>query len=245
MKNSFLIIILLSNLVFAQNRKLDDNEVKKLQNVIRLFKNKDVKGISEIVSYPFNRRYPIPDVKNKQEFVKRFNNIFDQSVINLISKSKVDDWSELGWRGIIWVSPEGKILALNDETDFEKKQYLKLVAEQKNKIHPSLKSFNTPIYKFKTKNYIIRIDELENETYRYASWKKSQPESSKPELILQKGILDLGGSGGNHSYTFKNGAYSYVIERNIIGAEDSSEIDFFIERNNKKILAEAGELLEE
>lgn len=251
MKKQFLIIFfLISNFVFAQNEKLDDEKSKKIQNVIRLFKNKDVKGISEIVNYPLSREYPITGVKNKQEFIKRFNQVFDNSVVNLISRSKIPDWSEVGWRGImlgngiIWVDIDGKILALNHQSDSEKKERSRLIAEQKNKVYSSLKVFKEPIYKFKTKHYIIRIDELENGFYRYASWKNSQQESSKPELILQKVTVDYSGSGGNHTFTFKNGDYIYKIDRNIIGTEDTPEINLYIKHNNKMILAEDGELLE-
>ena len=251
MKKQFLIILfLISSFVLAQNEKLDDYKAKKIQNVIRLFKNKNVKGISEIVRYPLERDYPVKSVKSKSEFVKRFNQIFDNSVVNLISKSKISDWSEVGWRGIMlgngvmWVDIDGKIIALNHQSDFEKKERSRLIAEQKNKVYSSLKVFKEPIYKFKTKHYIIRIDELENGFYRYASWKNSQQESSKPELILQKGTVDYSGSGGNHTFTFINGDYIYKIYRNIIGAEDTPEISLHIERGNKTILVEDGELLD-
>ena len=82
MKNIFLFILfLISSFSFAQNEKLDDDKAKKIQNIIRLFKDKDVKGISEIVRYPLSREYPITDVKNKQEFLKRFNHIFDNRLL--------------------------------------------------------------------------------------------------------------------------------------------------------------------
>lgn len=251
MKNIFLLLLfLISSFSFAQNEKLNDDKAKKIQNVIRLFKNKDVKGISEIVRYPLSREYPITDVKNKQEFVKRFNHIFDKSVVDLISKSKMTDWVEVDWRGIMlgngvmWVDIDGKIIALNHQSDFEKKERSRLISDQKNRVHSSLKVFKEPIYKFRTKNYIIRIDELENGFYRYASWKNTQSESLKPELFLKNGTVDYSGSGGNHTFTFKNGDYIYKIYRNIIGADDTPEINLYIEHNNKMILAEEGELLE-
>lgn len=251
MKKLFLTsLFFISNFILAQNEMLDAHKTKAIQQVINLFKNNDVKGISDIVSYSLRREYPITSVKNKQEFVKRFHQIFDKPLVNLISKSKISDWSEVGWRGIMlengvmWITTDGKILALNHQSEFEKKEYLNLIAEQKKKIHSSLKPFKAPIYKFKTKNYIIRIDELENESYRYSSWKKSQSEPSKPELIIQNGTLEYHGSSGNHTFTFKNGNYNYKIDRNIIGADDTPEINLYIEHHNKIILEEDGELLE-
>lgn len=251
MRNSLLIIILfVSNLLYAQDDKLSQDKADKIQIVIHLFKTKNIKGISEITNYPLSREYPLTDIKNKQELIKRFNDVFDQSVIDEITNSKITDWSEVGWRGIMlhqgtmWIDTDGKIIALNHQSETEKKQRLKLISEQKESLHSTLKSFKNPQYKFKTKHYLIRIDELENGKYRYASWKNNQNESAKPDIILINGILEFSGSGGNHTITFKKGNFKYIVYRFHIGASDTPEISLSVEENNKEILNEDGQLLE-
>ncbi|MCI3936154.1 hypothetical protein MQX03_03020 [Chryseobacterium aahli] len=251
MRNLLLIIILfVSNLLYAQDDRLSKDKAEKIQTVIHLFKTKNIKGISEITNYPLSREYPLTDIKSKHELIKRFNDVFDQNVIDEISKSKITDWSEVGWRGIMlhrgtmWIDTDGKITALNHQSETEKKQRFKLISEQKEMLHSSLKSFKNPQDKFKTKHYLIRIDELENGKYRYASWKNNQNESAKPDIILINGILEFSGSGGNHTITFKKGNFKYIVYRFHIGASDTPEISLSVEENNKEILNEDGQLLE-
>lgn len=251
MRNLLLIIIVfVSNFLYAQDDRLSQDKADKIQTVIHLFKTKNIKGISEIVNYPLSREYPLTDIKSKQELIKRFNDVFDRSIIDEVSKSKITDWSEVGWRGIMlhqgtmWIDTDGKIIALNHQSETEKKQRLKLISEQKESLHSTLKVFKNPIYKFKTKHYLIRIDELENGKYRYASWKNNQNESAKPDIILTDGNLEFSGSGGNHTITFKKGNFKYTVYRFHIGASDTPEISLSVEENNKGILNENGQLLE-
>ena len=39
--------------------------------------------------------------KNKNEFNKRFSEVFDKILIDKIANSKIEQWSEAGWRGIM------------------------------------------------------------------------------------------------------------------------------------------------
>lgn len=104
--------------------------------------------------------------------------------------------------------------------------------------------FLVPVYKFKTKNYLIRIDEQANNKYRYASWKIGSLESSKPDLILTDGEWENDGTGGNHTITFKKGEFNYIIYRGIIGEKDAAEISLTVEQKGKIILQQDGKLLD-
>ena len=250
MKYKILILLLLIfNLSFAQNN-LDKTEIENIQKLINLFKTKNVDGISKVITYPLNREYPIPSVKNEADLKKRFNQIFDKTIVDEISNSKIDQWSEVGWRGImlnngdLWIESDGKIKALNYQSNFELTQKKNLISNGKSKLHSSLKTFKSPTYKIQTKNYLIRIDELANEKYRYASWKIGKSEASKPDLILTNGELKFDGSGGNHTITFKKGEYNYEIYRGIIGVKDVQEISLTVEQKGKTILQQDGKLLE-
>ena len=242
------LLLMIFNLSFAQN-ELDKTEVENIQKLIKLFQNKNIDGISKIINYPLKREYPIPNVKNEVDLNKRFNQIFDKKVIDLISNSKIDQWSEVGWRGImlnngdIWIESDGRIKAVNYQSDFEVNQKKTLINNDKKRLYTSLKSFKSPVYKFTTKSYLIRIDELDNGKYRYSSWKVGKSESTKPDLILTNGELKFDGSGGNHTITFKKNEYNYKVYRGIIGEKDAAEISLSVEQNGKIILNQDGKLI--
>lgn len=244
-----LFLYLVGNLAGAQKQKLDDYKIQAINTIIKLARQRNVDGISKIITFPLNREYPIPSIKNEKEFKTRFNQIFDETLLNTIAHSKISQWSEVGWRGIMldngtmWIDTEGNIIAVNYQTDFEKKFKAKLIAQQKKQLHPSLQIFSKPIYTFQTKKHRIRIDELKNGDFRYTSWKVNASESTKPELVLLKGKRDFLGSGGNHVFTFSNGIYTYKVYRNSIGADDDPDVLLEVVKGNKTILSEGGTLL--
>ncbi len=233
----------------GDNEKLAYDKIESINNVIELFKSNNVDKVSDIISFPLERQYPIPSIKNKNEFTKRFSEVFDKILIDKIANSNIEQWSEVGWRGImldngvLWMAnSDGIITAVNYQSDFEKKLRIDLIDREKENLHNSLKTFESPTYKIKTKNYLIRIDELTNDKYRYASWKISDKETSKPDIILNDGELEFEGSGGNHVITFFKGKYTYKVYRNTIGEESSPDITLEIEKDGKTILSEDGTL---
>lgn len=234
----------------VNNEKLEDNEIDGINNVIAFFKEKNIDKISSIISFPLYRQYPIPPIKTKKEFKQRFSEVFDQVLIEKITNSKIEQWSEVGRRGImldngvLWMAnSDGIITTVNYQSDFEKTLRKDLIAKQKENIHNSLKTFESPTYKIKTKNYLIRIDELTNYKYRYSSWKIDEVESSKPDIIVNEGEIEYLGSGGNSVITFSIGDYTYKIYRNIIGEDDSPDITLEVEKKGKMLLTEDGKLI--
>lgn len=244
------VMLLVFNLSFSQDDQLDSHQKANIKALISLFQQQNIDKIANIVNFPLRREYPIPSIKNKQEFKQRFHEIFDKAIINTIAHSKVTQWSEVGWRGImldngaIWIDDDGKnIVTVNYQSEFEKKQLKNLIAQDKEKLHVALKKFETPLYKITTKNYFIRIDRLSNEKYRYASWKAGSAESTKPDIILTNGEMDIQGSGGNHVIIFTSGQYTYNVYRNIIGTEDSPDITLEVEKKGQVILTQDGTLI--
>jgi hypothetical protein len=218
--------------------------------MISLFKAKNIEAISEKISYPLEREYPIPSIKDKAEFKQRFEEVFDAYLVAKIAHSKIEDWSEVGWRGImldngeVWMgNADGTITSVNYQSNFEKQRKESLIAEDKDKIHPSLKTFKLPTYKIKTEKFLIRIDELTTGKYRYASWKINDNETTKPEIVLQNGTIEFEGSGGNHLISFVNGKFTYKVYRIILGEGDSPEIRLIVEKEGRTILTQDGTLI--
>lgn len=232
--------------------ELEASERDSILILIALFKEKKIDQIAGKIAFPLNREYPIPPIENKEAFKQRFHEVFDKALIDQIASSKMAQWREVGWRGIafengvLWMAgSDGIITTVNYQSDFEKQYRAELIAKDKEQLHPSLKTFENPEYRILTANYLVRIDELSNGKYRYASWKKGANESSKPDLILSNGKLEFEGSGGNHVITFVSGNYIYKIYRNILGERDSPDITLEIEKNGKAILTEGGSLVME
>ncbi|MFN5317746.1 MAG: hypothetical protein ACK5CY_02780 [Bacteroidia bacterium] len=231
------------------NEKLAVDKVEIIKNAIELFKSNNVDKISNIISFPLDRQYPIPSIRDKKEFIKRFSEVFDKILIDKIASSKIEQWSEVGWRGImlddgvIWMSSsDGIITAVNYQSAFEKKLRSDLIAKEKENLHISLKTFENPTYKIKTKTSLIRIDELKDNKYRYASWKICEDESSKPDIIIDNGELEFEGSGGNNVITFINNNFTYKIYRNLMGEENSPDITLEVQKYGEIILTEDGKL---
>jgi len=103
-------------------------------------------------------------------------------------------------------------------------------------INHTLKNYKNFVYSFKTSKFLIRIDELEDNSYRYASWNKSSKFKDKPSLVLKNGERFYEGSGGNNYFLFKSGAYSYKIWENKVSSKTSAyTLEVY---QNKKIIVE-------
>ncbi|MEO0628794.1 MAG: hypothetical protein AAFY91_17495, partial [Bacteroidota bacterium] len=132
--------------------------------------------------------------------------------------------------------------AVNYQSDVEKELRDELIANGTASLHASLQSFEKLLYKIETADYLIRIDQLAGYKYRYASWKISESESSKPDLVLTNGELERQGSGGNHMITFLNDVYAYKIHRIVLGEGDSPDAILEVEKDGQVILSQDGTL---
>ncbi|WP_298392453.1 hypothetical protein [Flavobacterium sp.] len=243
------LLLLISRFGYTQSEKLNEYKVANINKIITFFKVKNIDSISKIIYFPLQREYPISSIKNAEEFKTRFNEIFDKTLIDKVANSKIEQWSEVGWRGImldaglIWIDDEGKIVAINYQSSIEKNLRKNLISKDRQTLHQSLKIFESPTYKIMSKNYLIRIDKLYANKYRYSSWKIGQKESRKPDIILNNGILKFEGSGGNHVISFSSGKYIYKVYRNIIGVDTDADVTIEVKKNGKTILTEEGTLL--
>nr|WP_315234065.1 hypothetical protein [uncultured Flavobacterium sp.] len=245
------LILLITRIGYTQSEKLNEYKVANINNIITFFKEKNIDSISKIINFPIQREYPIPSIKNEEEFKQRFNEIFDKTLIDKVANSKIEQWSEVGWRGImldaglVWINDEGKIFAVTYQSIIEKELRKYLISKERETLHKSLKIFESPTYKIKSKNYLIRIDKLSDYKYRYSSWKIGEKESTKPDIILNNGKWKSEGSGGNHVISFSSGKYIYKVYRNIIGEDNDADVTIEVEKNGKIILTEDGTLITE
>lgn len=238
-------LLLITSSTFAAD--LNVTQQKQVQHIIDLFKKHNINLITQNISYPLNREEPIPSIDSPKEMKARFNQIFDSKLSQQIANSKPSQWSDVGWRGImldngtIWLD-NGKITAINYSSTAEQSYKNQLISTQKHTLYSSLKKFKAPIFQFKTAKFQVRIDEISQGKYRYASWAVNQSQSSKPDLILNNGTVTMDGSGGNHFYTFKSGAFQYIVYRNIMGSSDTADVELTVTKNGKQVLNQRGRL---
>ncbi|GAA0301002.1 hypothetical protein GCM10009128_20180 [Psychrosphaera haliotis] len=200
-----------------------------VSSLIELFQSNDREAIAQTVRYPLARKKPLPPITNQNEFIERYDEVFDSNLIeNIVSSNPETEWREMGWRGImfksgaIWLDIDGTIWAVTYESKIEKAKKAAIINEQKRRLHTSLSQFKKPILEWQTDNYLIRIDNLGKNNYRYASWPIDKKTTEKPDLVLTKGKVVFEGSGGNHYYQFKNGQYIYRCFVNVIGNSQST-----------------------
>ncbi|WP_426483443.1 hypothetical protein [Flavobacterium sp. 2] len=251
MKRSYLFVILsilICNYASAQEASSEYQIFAK--RFIENIKDNKKEALADLVVYPLNREYPIPDIIDKTDFIKRYDEVFDANFKDQIIKSNPEkNWYDMGLRGImlnkgsIWLDVDGRLTAVNYLSKFEIDLKKKLIAEQKNDLDASINYFQTPICILETDKFIIRIDDLGKNNYRFASWTIGKKMSEKPDMILYKGKLIVEGIGGNHQYEFANDKYTYECAIIILGEKNSPPARFTIYQGSKKILLQDAKIV--
>lgn len=245
-----LLTILIFNSYFLNAQDLRPEYQKFISKFILEVKNGDKEAIAKRIKFPFKRDYPIPSVKDKADFVKRCNQIFDKVLIDKITKSDpAKDWSEMGWRGImlnqgdLWMDTDGKIISINNQSAEELKLKNELIAKQKKNVNASLSNFKDPVAILETSKFRIRIDDLGNNNYRYASWSIKKKMTDTPELVIEKGVFVAEGTGGNHYYEFKKGNFKYECHFTILGEKNSAPAALIVYQSGKVILSQNAKIV--
>ncbi|MCP4484232.1 MAG: hypothetical protein GY823_06690 [Flavobacteriaceae bacterium] len=206
-------LILQTQISFAEESK----HAKVVKPLIEAFKVNDRSAISKMITYPLSRKVPLPSIKNESEFISRFDQVFDVNLVNTIVNSDPEkDWSAMGWRGI----------------------RNKLINKQKKSLHKSVANFKKPILEWHTKSFHIRIDDVGNNNFRYASWSINKLTTEKPDLVLLNGKITFEGSGGNHHYVFKNGEYVYRCYVSVIGNDTSPPGNLDVFKSDETLLSQ-------
>ncbi len=244
-----LIIAFLLTYSIIATAQIDSFELERKQyiigvttNFINLIHNSQYSTLAEHTHYPLMRQYPVPNIISKQDFLNRYNEIFDDSIIKAISFSDPEkDWRLVGWRGIVflgwqvWLNEDGDLIAVNHQSNTEKKRQIQLIEADRKIVHPSLRMYKMPICVIKTSEYQIRIDELHNGKYRYTSWPLKSQMIDLP-LLNMTGDLEYDGNGGNRYYSFKNAGYTYTCYITVIGGDNDPPAELIVTKGEKEII---------
>jgi len=145
--------------------------------------------------------------------------------------------------GALWLDNDGRLIAVNYQSEAERNKREKLIENDKDLIHNTLRNFEQPKLLLETEKFRIRIDELSNGVFRYASWSINASMSEKPELVIENGNWMPEGSGGNNKYVFINGDYIYECSINVVGTDETPHADLTVYKNKNEILYQAAKII--
>ena len=94
-------------------------------DLVRYKRPEGKKKLAKLAEYPFSRPYPMKDIQDEKEFVKQFDLIFSDYMLEKMCHMRWQEWMRMGWRGImhrdgeIWINefPDGvKLKAVYDDS---------------------------------------------------------------------------------------------------------------------------------
>jgi hypothetical protein len=194
--------------------------IRSFRTIASLIRAADKHSLSKLIDYPLARKNPLPKIENQNQFLSRFDLLFDRAFYDKFRQ--YDDsciFYHNGYYGLvggsfhgdIWISHEGKIIAINHESAMELSTRKHLEDSIKATMHESVRDWETNIFFGQTRKYLIRVDET-SRGLRYSSWQAGQHMSDKPSLVLYDGEEEPQGSGGGSFYLFKISPWTYRIE---------------------------------
>ena len=240
----FTLHMMASQTVSAQQPdfSLTNQEAQPIYAILFDILSNNRESVVKHIFYPFERSYPLAPIKNANEMLAYYDNVFTDDVIKNITKNS-EIWS-IGWRGINigdclfgdFYDDGFKIYAVNYDSPQEQSLANQTIEKQRAQLHPSIREFIIPMDVIHTSKYIIIIhkvkegddeESFEDDVYRYACWKANKELIEEPDLILYNGVLKLEGTMQLFKYTFTNGIYKYIVDQSF-GLE--------VYKNNKLIL---------
>jgi len=145
---------------------LDEKYVFPVQGFINAIK-KGKREIAGLIYYPLDRQYPIPPINNEQELLERYNEIFDDKLISMITTSNpYNDWHAVGWRGWrgimlnngdLWLDYNGDLIAVNYMSESEQRLRYNLIEGERQSLHKSIRNYENPVLIMETEKYRIRM----------------------------------------------------------------------------------------
>lgn len=211
-----------------------------VQSIINSFKSKDKEAIMTHMDFPeaIGSRANNTEsfiIKNRKEMIEYWDLIFDNDFIESVGNSTFEDWSQVGWRGVmyedgdIWTAKDGKII-LNYVSPKGEDFVRRIDKKFRDFIHPKVSNFKRNKVHFQTDEYHCRIDELNDGNVRLAIWESQDSLDDMPKKVIFNGDEHPMGTGGWYGASFNDGAIKYVYSEG--GKYDAV---FSIYKDEKKV----------
>jgi len=214
----------------------NDKLLLTIQDIIKYGSEGNLEKLSQYVSYPLRRPYPLPIIKDSSEFVKYADMIWDDSIKSVMKTLKPEDWNSYGWRGYsfkdgkyIWMDGDF-ITGINYASERELFLKERLIKDEKEMLHPSLqKDIESMWISFQDidKQFYGRIDVMKNKKRRICIYDKLQEISEIPKFVALDSIYDIQGSMHNTYLLFSKDSITIEVLQ-------SYYLESTIEINNKR-----------
>ena len=219
MKRISICFIILFILIIGNTYSQENIDYSKIRTIINIIKTNDPTKISEVIRYPLPRDFPLPNILSKEDFIKHYDEIFDDSLINKVSLSDPEkDWQAIGWRGVqfdsgtIWLNSfkDYKITNINYENKkliSIKDHYFNLYKES---LPINLQNIESQFFVFNSTNHIINVDIIKKDNYRLLIRSK---DTLKIEIILSNGSFNFDGNIGDYhiDWLYKDKVYRFEL----------------------------------
>ena len=220
----------------AQVNSLSEEQVQQLEKFQLLIENGQIDQLAELVDYPLKRSNPIPDIQSKEKFILYYLTLFDKdfkSQLLAIKAPYEEVVSRSGMLGLlngeIWINSSGRIISINYTSPEETKLSEELIALDKESLHSSLQNFKANIHLCECKDYKVRIDEMDDSSYRMALWYKRLGFDGEPFEIYTDVKMAHEGRMGDQSYTSEGGEYVNILEI-VKVAEKDEDMGLFLKQ---------------
>lgn len=230
LRKSILFILLFASFN-GFGKDLSPAQKEAISEFISLVDSRDWVGLSETISYPLRRNHPLDDIKNKEDFLTRQSELFDDSLINMISNSNADsNWYLMGSRGLrmmtgqVWLSLSGDLAKIEYQTELAKSKEVGMIEADRESLPVYLQEYERPILTMDVGKWKIRIDLVKGMSYRFVGWIQGNRNPNRDAVeIIFNGFLEYQGADGNHSYTFKNDLGTFVCYINELAEGDTPQ----------------------
>ena len=228
----------------VQNSGVTEANVDRFRGLQAALKRNNLLEIAGFFSFPYKLPYPVPPIRTAEEFIVRIDEVLDDSLRQrIVEADPVEDVVLMGWRGImlgpglVWFREHDmRIYWINHQTPSFLEARARIIEQMKASLHPSLREFHLPELEQETRSFRIRVDQMEDETYRYAAWPRDRSFQDEPSLVIHGGTVEYPGSGGNHVFTFTRGSYRYEVGVYPIGHRTSPPGELVVYQNEVEIL---------
>lgn len=136
------------------------------------------------------------------------------------------------------VDINGTVSVLSDRYrvyHFDGKEFVDCGESAHKGLHESLGEYYRLACYFRTKNYLARVDWMnDKDSLRYASWSTALDMSREPDLVLLGGTYD----DEEDTYTFYNGGYEYVVGSHDSSGGEAEYHEFLLVRKDGKVLTQ-------
>ena len=187
-----------------------------------------IQHVAEFIHFPLQRMYPLPAINSSHEFEARYNEVFDDDLVDLLignnGYSHCSHHPVYGFTlhsssgqscqepGCIWFSGSA-IIRIDEHSEAEMRERQRIIVAEKRNLHEKLREFVSPVLDWETCTYRVRVDYLGDERYRYASWYVGERYDAEPDIVIDNGELASGsGSIIPLYFYFSGGQYKYMLD---------------------------------